>query len=71
MKINMGLPDRAIRILAAVAIGVLYFVNLITGSVAIVLLVIAGAFIVSGFIGFCPMYYPLKISTCKKKQQKA
>lgn len=68
MKKNMGTTDKIIRILAAIAIAVLYFTNVISGSVAIVLLIIAGVFILTSFISFCPLYWPFRISTRKKEQ---
>jgi len=37
MKHNMGSIDRALRVLAAVVIGILYFTNQITGIAAIIL----------------------------------
>ncbi len=67
MKANMGSADKIIRILIAVVIGILYFTGQITGTAAIILLVLAGIFIATSFIGFCPLYAPFKISTKKKK----
>jgi hypothetical protein len=66
MKANMGTVDKAIRILAAVAIIALYFLGQITGTAAIVLLIFAGVFILTSFISFCPLYLPFGISTKKK-----
>jgi hypothetical protein len=66
MKANMGSTDKIIRILAAVLIAVLYFTNLISGTLAIILLVIAGVFILTSFISFCPLYLPFGISTKPK-----
>jgi hypothetical protein len=71
MKTNMGLIDRIIRIAIAVLIGALYFTNVISGMTAIILLVVAAAFILTSFIGFCPLYYPFKISTRRKKSVNA
>jgi hypothetical protein len=65
MKKNMGTTDRVIRLIAAIAVGVLYGLNLISGTVAIVLGIVAGAFLVTSLIGWCPMYLPFGISTCK------
>lgn len=64
----MGTADQVIRILFAVLIAVLYFTNIISGTLAIVLLVLAAVFILTGFIGFCPLYLPFKINTNKKSQ---
>jgi len=69
MKNNMGNADRVIRIvLAALAIG-LYFTGTITGTIGIVLLVLAGVFLLTGFIGTCPLYMPFGLSTCATKEK--
>jgi len=65
MKKNMGNADRVIRLAAAIAIGVLYALNVISGTVAIVLGVVAVAFFATSLIGWCPMYLPFGLSTCK------
>lgn len=65
---NMGTIDKILRILVAIVIAVLYFTNVITGTLAIILLVVGGVFILTSFIGFCPLYWPLKINTGKKSQ---
>lgn len=67
MKKNMGTIDRTIRVLLAVVVAILYFTNSITGTVAIILGIFAIIFIITSFIGFCPLYVPFKLST-KKKQ---
>lgn len=67
MKTNMGLADKVIRILVAVIIGILYFTSVIGGTLAIVLLVIAAAFIFTSVVGVCPLYLPFGLSTLKKK----
>lgn len=69
MKKNMSGADRVIRIGIAVIIALLYFFNKISGTSAIVLLVIAGIFILTGFVSFCPLYLPFRIST-REKQKK-
>jgi hypothetical protein len=66
MKKNMGLADRLIRILAAIAIIALYAIKAISGTTAIILLIVAGIFILTSFISFCPLYLPFGISTRKK-----
>ena len=69
MKKNMGTTDKAIRILIAVVIGVLYFTNTISGTLAIVLGILAVVFLLTLFINFCPLYLPFGINTSKKKKQ--
>lgn len=70
MKLNMGSADKTIRILAALVIAALYFMNVISGTLAIVLLVFALIFIVTSFISFCPLYAVFGIST-RKQEKKA
>lgn len=67
MKINMGGADRIIRALVAIAIGVLYFTNVITGTLAIILLVLGAVFLLTSIVGFCPLYAPFGVRTCPKK----
>jgi hypothetical protein len=68
MKKNMGTIDKVVRILVAIAITGLYLTNIISGTVAIILLILAGVFIFSSFMSFCPLYLPSGISTQKKEQ---
>lgn len=67
MKQNMGSIDRAIRVAVAIGIAILYFTNVISGTWAIVLGVLALIFILTSFLGFCPLYLPFGISTNRKK----
>lgn len=67
MKANMGTIDRVMRIIAAVVIAALYFTNVIEGTLAIVLMIIAAVFVLTSFVSFCPLYVPLGISTKKKE----
>jgi hypothetical protein len=69
MKKNMGNADRVARILVAVVIAILYFTHVINGTLAIIGLVLAGIFILTSFISFCPLYLPFGISTRKKKDK--
>ena len=67
MKKNMGSTDKIIRILIALVIGVLYYTGTISGTIALVLGILALVFAITSLISFCPLYLPLGISTCKKK----
>lgn len=68
MKTNMGKVDRSIRILVAVAIAALYYSNIITGTLGIGLLIVAVAFVLTSFVGFCPLYFPFGIATHSRKK---
>ena len=67
MKKNMGLIDKVIRILIAIVLVALYFTNVITGTLAIILLIFAGVFVLTSLIGFCPLYLPFGLNTGKKE----
>jgi len=66
MKKNMGLADRAIRVLIAVLLGILIFAGQIVGVTATILGILAIVFLLTSAVGFCPLYVPLKRSTYKK-----
>lgn len=65
MKKNMGTADRIIRTIIAIVVGILYFTDVITGTLGIVLLVLAGVFLLTSLVSFCPLYAPFGIKTCK------
>lgn len=62
----MGFADKVIRFILAIIVGVLYYTNVINGTLAIVLGAVAVVFILTSFISFCPLYLPFGISTRKK-----
>jgi hypothetical protein len=64
MQKNMGAADRIIRIIVAVIVVFLYYNNTITGTMSIVLLVLAGVFVLTSLIGFCPLYKLAGLNTC-------
>ncbi|WP_421877564.1 YgaP family membrane protein [Marinoscillum sp.] len=66
MKKNMGTADKVIRIIIAAVVAGLYFTNTITGTLGIILLVLAGIFVLTSLVSFCPLYTPFGIKTCKK-----
>lgn len=68
MKKNMGAIDKIIRLLIALVIVVLYFTHVISGTVEIVLLLLAVVFALTSVISFCPLYLPFGINTGKKKE---
>jgi hypothetical protein len=54
MKKNMGSLDKGIRITVAIAIALLYYFNVISGTLAYVLMAVAIIFLLTSFINFCP-----------------
>ncbi len=71
MKKNMGSTDRIIRVILAAVIAVLYFANIISGTVAMVLMGLAAIFVLTSMISVCPLYLPFGLSTLRKKENAA
>lgn len=69
MKKNMGNMDRIIRLAIVALIAGLYFANIISGTIAIILLVAAVIFLLTAITNFCPLYTLFGINSCKTKQQ--
>lgn len=65
MTKNMSGIDRIIRIIVAIIAVALYFTNTLEGTLGIVAMVVAGIFVLTSFISFCPLYRIFGISTCK------
>ncbi len=69
MKRNMSNSDRGIRVLIAIAVLALYLTNVISGTLAIVLLILSGIFILTSLVSFCPLYTLFGINTCRTKTE--
>jgi hypothetical protein len=67
MKKNMGPTDKLIRSAIGIIIAILYYTDMISGMLAIVLLAFAIVFLLTSFISFCPLYTLLGINTNKKQ----
>ena len=65
MKINMSKPDRIIRFLVGVVLAILYFTNVISGTLGTVFLIVAAVMLFTSTGGFCPLYALLGVSTKK------
>ncbi len=66
MKKNMGTIDRVLRVVIALTVGVLYFTGLISGTVALILGILAVIFILTSLVSTCPLYLPFGLSTRKE-----
>jgi hypothetical protein len=67
MKKNMGTIDKVIRILVAVVVVILFFTNIISGTLAYILLALSAIFVVTSLLSFCPLYLPFGLNTGKKE----
>jgi len=61
----MGSVDKMIRVVIAAVIGILYYMDYISGTLAYVLMAIAIVLLVTSLVNFCPLYRLLGTSTCK------
>jgi len=67
MKKNVGSTDKVIRLVFALVVAVLYYMDIITGTLAIVLGVLALVMVITSLLNFCPLYAVFGCSTCKEK----
>jgi hypothetical protein len=65
MKINESGMDRVIRVVLGIVLLALSFGNVVTGGFGIVLIVLGAIALLTGVVGFCPLYSLLKINTKK------
>lgn len=64
----MGGLDRIVRFVIAGIVGVLFYLNIIEGTLAYILIGLAAVFVVTSFISFCPLYAIVGLNTCKVKE---
>lgn len=65
MKKNMSNADSIVRVILAAIIAILFLTQTITGTLGMVLVMIAAILLLTGFISFCPLYAIFGIKTCK------
>ena len=63
MPKNMGIIDRIIRGVLALGVLGLYVTNMISGTAALILGVLAIIFFLTSLVSFCPLYLPFNLST--------
>jgi hypothetical protein len=62
---NMGRTDRTIRFVVGLVLIVLYFMNVISGTVGTIGLVFAIVLLGTSFVGVCGLYLPFQFRTCE------
>ena len=60
---NMGKIDRVLRLIAVAAIAGALATGVLADPLAIVLGIVATAFLVTSLVGVCPAYLPFGLST--------
>ncbi len=66
MKLNQSNVDRIIRVVAGVVLLYLGFGGALAGGLAVVADVLGVVLLLTGAVGFCPLYAMFKLSTLKK-----
>lgn len=64
----MGTADKLIRLIVAAVLAFLFYNGTITGTLGIVVVVIAAVFALTSVVSFCPLYTLLGINTCPVKK---
>jgi hypothetical protein len=64
---NIGKSDKIVRVLIAVLFTVLFLNQVVTGIFGVILVILAGVFLLTSVVGTCPLYLPFKINTNHKK----
>ncbi len=65
LKLNMANWDRIARFIIGIVLLVLALTGTVTGVVGIIFDIIGAIFVLTGLVGFCPLYFVLKFSTRK------
>lgn len=68
MKKNMGRTDKAVRVLVAIAAALLVYFEVVSGTLAYILIAVAAIFVLTSVVSVCPIYSIFGISTCKVKK---
>ena len=67
MKKNINNLDRIIRITIFALALILFITKILTGTIAVVFLIVGTVLMFTSIINFCPIYRLLGINTCKIK----
>lgn len=62
--------DRVFRTVIAVVVGILYFLEVIPGTLGLILFVVAIVFLLTSIVSFCPLYTIFGFNTCKVENNK-
>lgn len=68
MKRNLGNLDKGVRVLIAVTVAILYYFNIIEGTLAYILMAAGIILLVTSLINFCPLYRIIGINSCRIKK---
>ena len=69
MKTNIGSADKLIRLAIALILILLFYLEIITGTLGLIALILAFVLAITSLINFCPIYALFRINTCKRKEK--
>jgi hypothetical protein len=67
MKTNESNLDRIVRIVFGIILLGLYLLGYVAGGLGIVFVILGAIALITGIVGFCPLYALFKFSTKKGK----
>ena len=68
MDRNIGPEDRVVRIVVAIGLAIVLYMQVLTGTAAIVAGIVAAYLLLSGLLARCLIYKPLDIDTSIQEQ---
>ena len=72
MKKNIGAIDKVVRVVIAVVIALLYYMDLIVNNtLSAILLFCAAILLMTSLLNFCPLYFVFGINSCKSDSKKS
>jgi len=69
MKRNVGNTDKLIRYVISLALLSLFYFKIVEGTTGLVVVAVAFVLAITGLLGFCPLYLPFGINTCKRRKR--
>lgn len=69
MKRNMGAIDKLVRLVVALLIFIAYYMDMVSGTIGVIALVVAGIFILTSLVSVCPLYSIFGMTTCPPKKK--
>jgi len=64
----MGSTDKMVRVLVAIVAALLVYFQVVTGTLAYILIAVAAIFVLTSIVSFCPIYSLFGLNTCKVKK---
>ncbi len=70
MKKNLGSADKLIRLALAIVLIILFYKEILSGTIGLVALGVAFILTLTSLVSFCPLYAMLGLRTTRKVKEK-